>query len=79
MSSLRGSEVGEEERESGGGRGKREKERKERRKGKERASHFQRLFQFSFPFNAISLMMSANEWLLFWKLPLGEPPLLASL
>lgn len=57
--------------------------RERRGEGEERENdreNFRRLFQFSFLFNAISLMISASAWLLFWKLPLGAPPpLLASL
>lgn len=47
------------------------------RRKRERDSNFQRLFQFSFPFNAISFMIPANTWLPIWKLPFGAFPLLA--
>lgn len=48
--------------------------REKRERMTEGDSNFRRLFQFSFLFNAISLMISASAWLLFWKLPLGAPP-----
>lgn len=52
----------------------------EEERERKRDSNFRNLFQFSFPFSAISLMIPSSTWLLFWKLPLwGTTLLLACL
>lgn len=76
-----GGREGERERERGGKErasepGEREGERERtRERERERVPQFRRLFQFSFPLNAVSLMMSAIAMATILETPSGRHPL----